>query len=215
MKRLLSAAALVVGLLVPALVQAQSIGVAARGGTLGVGGELELNLSHWIGVRGGMGTIPVKPSANFGDVKYTIKPPSPLKNIGIDLYPGGSQFRLSGGLLFKHDIGLDAEPTGSYDINGTTYTGAQVGTLTAAFTYKSTAPYATFGFASRGHFGLTLDIGGAFMGEPTVSLNATGPISTDPTFQQNKQAEQDKVQTDAGKYMKILPILSVGIRIGL
>ncbi len=216
MKRVLSAAALVAGLLVPALVQAQSVGIAARGGTLGLGGEVSLDLNRWIGVRGGIGSIPVQPSATFSDIKYTIKPPSTLKNIGIDFYPGGSQFRLSGGLMFKHDIGLDAEPTsGSYDVNGQTYDASQVGSLTAAFAYNSTAPYATLGFASRGHFGLTFDIGAAFMGEPTVSLTANGPIASDMTFQQNLRDEQDKIQRDAGKYMKILPILSLGIRVGI
>ncbi len=216
MKRLLSAAALVAGLLLPALVQAQSIGIAARGGTLGVGGEAELNLNKHLGVRGGIGSTMVKPSANFDNVKYTIEPPSTLKNIGIDLYPAGGAFRLSGGFLFQHDIALSAEPAGNYEIDGTTYTPDQVGRLTATFDYTNTAPYGTIGFASRGHIGLTFDVGVAVMGEPTVKLvSSGGTLSGDINFQQRVQNAEAEIQTDAGKYMKWLPIMSLGLRIGI
>ncbi len=216
MKRLLSAAALVAGLLLPAWAHAQSIGIAARGGTLGLGGELELNLNRHLGVRGGIGSVPVKPTANFDNVKYTIEPPSTLKNVGIDLYPAGGGFWLSGGFLFQHDVALSAEPAGNYEIDGTTYTPDQVGKLTATFDYTSTAPYATIGFASRGRIGLTFDIGAAMMGEPTVRLVSTGgSLSGDVNFQERVQNAEGEIQTDAGKYMKILPILSLGIRVGI
>ncbi len=215
MKRLLSAAALVAGLLVPALAQAQSIGIAARGGTLGLGGEAELNLNRRLGIRGGIGSVPVQPSAEFDNVRYTIKPPSTLANIGLDLYPAGGGFRLSGGFMFQHDVALDAEPTDNFDIDGTTYTRDQVGTLTAAFDYTSTAPYGTIGFASRGRIGMTFDIGAAVMGEPNVRLSATGgSMSGNLTFQEHLQNARDQIQQDAGKYMKVLPILSLGIRVG-
>ncbi len=215
MRRLLSAAALVAGLCLPALAQAQSFGFAGRAGSLGRGGEVNVDFNRHLGVRGGIGAIPVQPTATFENIKYTIKPPSTLSNLGVDLYPAGGGFRLSGGLMFKHDIALDAEPSGTYSFNGTEYPANQVGTVTAAFTYNSTAPYATIGFAGRGRVGVTFDFGAAFMGEPTVTLSASGPISSDATFQQNLRDEQDKIQQDAGKYMKVLPILSLGLHIGI
>ncbi len=215
MKRILSAAVLAAGLLLPAALAAQHIGITGRAGSLGLGGEVNLDFNSRLGVRGGIGSIPVQPSATFENIKYTIKPPSTLSNVSVDLYPAGGSFRLSGGLMFKHDIGLDAEPTGTYELNGTQYAGSQVGTLSAAFAYTSTAPYATMGFAARGHFGFTFDFGAAFMGEPTVRLTANGPIASDLSFQQNLREEELKIQTDAGKYMKILPILSLGLHIGI
>ena len=216
MKRILAAAALAVAMLLPATVAAQSVGLAGRAGTLGLGGEVNLDLNRWIGVRGGIGSIPVQPSATFGQVKYTIKPPSSLSNIGVDVYPGGWNFRLSGGLLFKHDIALDAEPTQEFEIGNGTYTPDQVGTLTAAFAYNSTAPYASFGFAGRGRgIGLSMDFGAAFMGKPAVALNASGPIFASGAFQGDLREEELTMQDKANKYMKILPIISLALRFGI
>ena len=215
MKRHFMAAAFAVGLVLPGLVAAQSVGVAARGGTLGLGGELNVDLNKRIGFRGGVGAIPVKPSGDVQDVKYKVKPPT-LVNVGLDLYPTGGAFRLSGGLLFKHDVTMDAQAANSFTFNDVTYTPAQAGTVHGDVAWGSTSPYASFGFAGRGKgFGLTFDLGAVFMGEPTITLTSTGgSLSNNATFRQNLLAAQDSAQHDAGKYLKVLPILSIAIRYG-
>ena len=136
--------------------------------------------------------------------------------MGVDLYPWGGGFRLSGGLLFRHDVTLDAAPAGDFEFNGVTYTPAQAGTVRGVVAWKSTSPYATFGMVSRGKgLGLSMDLGAVFMGAPTVSLTSTnGTFSGNATFQQNLQAEEQSAQDDAGKYLKILPVISIGIRFG-
>lgn len=216
MRRMIAIAALAAGLLVPVAGHAQ-IGVAARGGTLGVGGEVDLALGRQFGVRGGIGSIPVQPSADFGNVKYTIEPPSTLKNLGIDFYPGGSNFRLSAGYLFEHDISLDAQPMGTYDIGSDTYSASDVGTLTATFAYSLRAPYATLGFARHGRgLGLSMDFGAAFLGEPKVILSSsTQTLQNNAIFQQDLLDEEAKIQDKASRYMKILPIVSLAIRVGI
>lgn len=217
MKRVFMAAAFAAGLLLPSPAAAQSVGLAARGGSLGLGGEVNLDLNRWIGVRGGVGAIPVKPSGDIGDVKYDITPPSSLKNAGVDVYPLGGHFRVSGGLLFRHDVALDGEAAGSFEFNGVTYTVPQAGSVHGDLTWSSTSPYASFGFASRGKgLGLSLDFGAVFMGEPTLQLTARGgSMVNDPTFQSNLRAEQQKAQDDAGKYLRVLPIVSLGLRYGI
>jgi hypothetical protein len=217
MKRMVWTLALVAGAVLPTALQAQ-VGVVARGGTLGLGGELSFDINKFVGLRGGIGAIPVKPSGTFGDVDFQINPPSSLTNAGIDLYPTGGAFRLSGGFLLSHDFNMEGQYTGTQTvtINGTQYTGTQTGTVRGAFDYSSAAPYATFGFAGRGKgFGLSLDIGAAMLGSPTLKLTADGPIAQNATFQQNLTAEQVKDQKKADKYMKILPLVSLGIRIGI
>lgn len=216
MKRTLVAAVLVAAVLLPAAGSAQSFGLAGRAGSLGVGGELNLDLNRFIGVRGGVGSIPVQPTGTFGDVEYTVKPPSTLQNVGVDLYPLGGNFRLSGGLLFKHDIALEGVSNATYEINGMSYSAAEAGTLTASFTYNSTAPYATFGFSGRGRgFGLSLDFGAAFLGQPTVALTASGSMRNNATFQQNLRQEESDMRDKANQYMKVLPIVSLGLRFGI
>lgn len=217
MKRLFMAAALAAGLMAPTLAPAQSVGLAARGGTFGLGGEVNLDVSRWVGFRAGLGAVPIQPEGEMDNVNYKIKPPSTLKNIGIDLYPTGSGFRLSGGLLFKHDVTMDATSSTSYEFDGQTYSGAQVGTVNGLVAWKSTSPYASFGMVSRGKgLGLSMDLGAVFMGEPTFTLTSKGgSLSGDATFQQHLRAAEQDAQTDAGKYLKILPIVSIGIRYGL
>lgn len=216
MKRRFVAAAFAAGLLLPGVIAAQSVGLAARGGTLGVGGEVNVDFNKWVGLRGGVGAILIEPSGDVQDVKYTIKPPT-LVNLGLDLYPTGGAFRLSGGLLFKHDVSLDAQAANSFTFNDVTYTPAQAGTVHGDVVWGSTSPYASFGFAHRHKgFGLTFDLGAVFMGEPTITLTSTGgTLSNNAVFRQNLLAAQDSAQHDAGKYLKILPVLSIGLKFGL
>jgi len=216
MKRTFVAAMLVAAVLLPSAGRAQSFGLAGRAGSLGVGGEVNLDLNRFIGVRGGVGSIPMQPTGTFSDVEYTVKPPSSLQNVGVDLYPLGGHFRLSGGFLFKHDIALEGVSHASYEINGVSYSAAEAGTLTASFTYSSTAPYATLGFSGRGRgFGLSFDVGAASLGQPTVALAASGSMRDNAIFQQNLRQDQADMQDKANKYMKILPIVSLGIRFGI
>ena len=96
------------------------------------------------------------------------------------------------------------------------YTGSAAGTVRGEFDYSSSAPYVSFGFAGRGRgIGLSLDTGAALLGEPKLTLTANGTQATNPTFQQNLLAEQQKDQDKANKYMKILPLVQLGIRIGI
>jgi hypothetical protein len=182
-----------------------------------LGGEASVEVNRWLGVRGGIGAIPIQPEGDVGDVTYKIKPPSSLVNIGFDVYPGGGSFRLSTGFLFEHDVSLDAKATQSFEFDGNTYTPAQAGTVRGDINWNSTSPYASFGFSGRGKgFGLSFDMGAVFMGEPTITLSSTGgTLSNDLSFRQSLFNEQAKAQHDAGKYLKILPILSLGIRVGL
>ncbi len=215
MKRVMMATVVATGLLLPTLAGAQSVGLAARAGTLGLGGELSVDVSRRLGFRGGLGAIPFQPSGIMQNVKYEIHPPA-LVNLGVDLYPTAGKFRVSGGLLFKHDVSLDAEAASSFEFNGQIYTPAQVGTVHGDVSWSSASPYASFGFAGRGRLGLAFDLGAVFMGEPTVRLTSTGgSLSNTAVFQQDLRAAQDSAQHDAGKYLKILPVMQLGIRIGI
>jgi hypothetical protein len=217
MKRMVWSLALVAGAILPISAQAQ-IGIAARGGTFGVGGEVSFDINRHLGLRGGIGTIPIKPSGTFGDVDFKISPPSTLANAGIDIYPLGGIFRLSGGFLLNHDFSMEGQytGTGTITINGVQYTGTQAGTVRGEFNYSSSAPYASFGFSGRGRgFGLSLDIGAAMLGAPDLLLTTNGTMAQNPTFLQNLLAEQQKDQDKANKYLKILPLVSLGIRIGI
>lgn len=212
----------------PATLAAQGIGIAARVGTLGLGGEVALGLSSHLAIRGGMGVTPlsINPSSFWDpgqNVDTKLKLPKSWYNIGIDLYPTGGSFRIGGGLLFKPDdptLTGTLNTSGSIDIGGTTYTGAQVTEVTGTLHSKTKAPYVLIGFGrhTKSGIGLFLDLGVAFLGDPGVTLEAT---KGDPTviqssaFQQSLRDEEAKIQNKVGTYLKYWPIADIGIKLGL
>ena len=190
------------------------IGIAAKAGTTGVGGELSLGLGSRLALRGSATTFPMKPTGTFSDVEYQVNPPTPMFTAGVDLYLMHG-LRLFGGVLFGADkIGLDGTYNGSVSFGDQTYNGT--GTITAEVTTSSTAPYAGIGFGrtvGRG-VGFFMDIGAALLGKSTVALSATGPVTQAPDYEQNRLKEQQDIQDNVDKYAKVFPMLNLGFRVG-
>ncbi|HUF50697.1 MAG TPA: hypothetical protein VMN60_07690 [Longimicrobiales bacterium] len=216
MRKFLIAAVAV--LVVPIAAPAQSLGVSARAGSLGIGGELSLGLTGRLAVRGGIGVLPFEVNRSYSDVDYTIEPTSPLANVGIDFYPGLGGLHIGGGLLLvSQPTTLTGEYTGTVDIGGRTYTGAEVGTLTGELDHGSSAPYLLLGFGRHtgAGFGFFADLGAAFMKDPALTLEASGPAANNQQFQDDLERERAEAEADAKEFLKILPILSLGVRIGI
>jgi len=202
---------------VPLGAAAQSVGLAGRAGMFGLGGEVNVDFGRHLGLRGGVGAVPLNVTGTLSNVDFEMQPPSALGNIGADVYPFGGHFRLSGGLLFKHDISMSATVKSTIDINSHTYTAAQAGTISGTMAWSSTAPYGTLGWSGRGKgFGAFFDMGAAFLGEPTLTLTSNGAAyQSSAQFRSDLAAEQAKDQNDAARYLKVLPLISFGIRWGI
>jgi hypothetical protein len=203
----------------PAPTLAQGIGIGARVGTLGVGGEAAFGLTDRIVVRGGVGLTPSRfePSATFDDIDVDLTLPT-WYNAGLDLYLN-SAIRIGGGMLFKSD---DLELLGTFnqpqDIGGTTFTPQELGTLTGVIDSSDSVPYVLLGFGrhTAPGFGLFLDVGVAFLGDPDVRLDAQdGTLSDDPATQSALDQEAEDFEADMRTYLQFWPILSLGLRIGL
>ena len=207
-------------LIAPAAVSAQGFGIAGRAGTLGMGGELALGLTDAFVIRGGLGLMPFEPSATIDDIEFTLKLPEKWITIGADIYLGGS-FRIGGGMLFKPD-----DPTisgeivgGSVTIGDVVYTSTDVAQLTGTLDSKDQAPYVLIGFGrhTSSGIGLFLDLGAAFIGEPTVSITATGnsTVISSAEFTSELRKQERNIEDDLGSYIKVWPILNIGLRIGV
>ena len=193
------------------------LGVAGRVGTLGIGAEGAVSLSERIVLRGGVGLWKLEANTSFDGIDVELELPANWFNVGIDLYLNDA-LRIGGGVLFKPD-----DPTfrGAFseavDIGGQTLTPAEIGTLTGRIASNDRAGYALIGFGKHtsSGVGLTLDIGAAFLGDPGVVLDAQGgslpPGQLDPLLAQ----EALDFEADMKTYLKIWPILSLGIRLGL
>jgi hypothetical protein len=213
----------------PAAVGAQGFGVGARAGTLGFGVEGAAGLSDHVAVRAGVGLWTVNIDATgFWEpgtgVSASLKLPKTWYNVGVDLYPTSGDFRVGGGMLYKPDnptVVATADPTASVEIGGTTYTGADVGEVEGALVSKKSAPYVLLGFGrhTRKGIGLFLDLGVAFLGEPSVELKATrgnDAVINSAEFQNALRQESANLESDLPTWAKkYWFIASVGIKLGL
>lgn len=218
MKRNLVPAAAVAVLLLALPGHAQSVGVAARVGTLGLGGEASVDISRFLAVRGGFGAMPVHVNGTLTEVDYRVSPPGTIYNIGLDVFPLGGGLRLSGGLMFKRDdLTLRAIYTGSVTVNGQTYDSSYVGRLEGTLGHNTASPYATIGWGrtAGSGVGFFVDVGAAALGTPELALHVTGPAANDAAFQQNLETERQQAQQKIRKYTRVWPILSMGVRVGV
>jgi hypothetical protein len=191
--------------------------VGVRFGTPGIGLEVGKLLTGHLSAR--VAGYYFKANANRAESNVTYSATLKLHAFTalLDLYPwrrGGFHFT-AGVATNPLTITGTGQPTGgTYTINGTTYTAAQVGTLNAEGKYPGVSPYLGLGFGTParrgGGFEFLFDLG-ATIGTPTISLSATGPASTNPTFMSDLQAQRDKTQSDVNKYLKVYPILNFGL----
>lgn len=197
---------------------AGQLGLAARAGTLGIGGEAAINLSDRVVARGGLGLTGYSITTSFDDVRVELSLPEHWYNVGLDLYVNRA-LRVGGGILFKtDDPTLEGRLQGPVDIGGRTFTPGEVGTLTGSLASRERAPYVLIGFGrhtDRG-FGLSLDIGVAFTGDSRVSLQAEGGTYPDQAeLDARLDAEARDFEDHMKTYLRIWPILSLGLRLGL
>jgi hypothetical protein len=208
-------AVLVVLFAMPAGVAGQGVGIAARVGTLGIGGDLGVGVGSRLVLRGGAGVLPWDIDGEIDDIDLTIELPRTWYNLGVDLYLNGV-VRVGGGLLMKVDgVTVSATPSSPQDIGGQLYSPGEIGTLTGRLSTARQAPYALIGFGkhTRSGFGLTLDIGAAFLRNPRVTLDAEGgTLVQDPDFRSRLETEARNFEDDLPRYLEIWPILSLGFR---
>jgi hypothetical protein len=173
-----------------------------------------------VALRAGATMMPVKPEGTFSDITFQVDLPSPLFSVGADLYLLGG-LRLMGGVLIgTEQTDIVGIYSGTVNIGGQNYSGAELGNLLGELHAKNLAPFVGLGFGKTvgPGVGLSVDLGGAFLGEPTLALNATGPCTQNTQcnaqLRQNLDREAAEVQDDLNTYGRIYPILSVGLRFG-
>lgn len=190
--------------------------ISADGGTLGLGGSLWLTLNESFTLAAGYNGFSYDQDVSTSDVNFDGK--LRLSNVPVLLnwHPFKGTFRLAAGVVFSDNkVEVTGRPNANttFTINGVNYTAQQVGSLTGTGKYEnSTAPYAGLGWSkspkSKG-FGAFADFGVMFAGSPKVSLKASGPISSDPTFQANLARENQKANDEIA-FANVYPVIRVG-----
>ena len=205
-------------LAVPAAASASDLGMDLHAGTLGLGAELNYSLNDYFTVRGDFNKFDHTYAATKEQINYNLD--LNLKSYGVlfDWHPMAGSFRVTAGYFSnKNAIGAAATPdaSGNYTINGTTYSASQVGTLSGAIGFNSSAPYFGIGWSTVGTkdtgLGFEFDLGALLQGSPTATLSATGgSIDSNAKFQSDLAQEQAKFQNDVNNF-KTYPVISLGL----
>jgi hypothetical protein len=222
MRKALCLAVTSAALALPVGAAAQSgIGVAGKVGTIGVGVEGALGLGSSLAVRGGAALVPINLDRTYSDIEFELDLPETYMNLGLDFYPGGGGFRISGGLLFKPD---DPTLTGTFtepqNIGGRDYTPQEIGSLIGEIDSAKTAPFVLIGFGRHTSTGLGFftDIGVAFLENPTLSIRQEGgSLSGAQQAEFNNRLEQERqdIEDDLGNWLEFYPIVQIGLKLGL
>lgn len=215
---------LILGTLVTAAasgsVSAADLGVYGEAGTFGAGAGLALQLGDHFSARAGYSTFSYDVNDyQAEDLSLDAKAKVGAGKLLLDWYPFGGGFRLGAGAMLNHSgaKGVARPSSGGYTINGTFYPSSQIATADGQIDFDSVAPYVGFGFGraldSTGRFNILMDVGVAFTGEPTITVNAncgTVPASVCAQIQEDVAAEQASIEEDA-EALKFWPHLNVAL----
>lgn len=196
--------------------QGVDMSVGVRVGTLGVGVEANKLITSHFGARVGYNVFSKNTTREQDDISFDAKVKLHSFTALVDVYPSArGSFHLTGGVVTNPleftGVGV---PTGSgYEIDGTTYTAAQVGTLNASGEFASVLPYVGFGFGTPANskkgvkFVVDLGVG---IGQPTLNLTATNPLNN-AQLAANVENQRIKTQDDIRKYLKVYPSVTLGL----
>jgi hypothetical protein len=196
-----------------ALAEGQAFGLKV--GALGLGAEYTYELTDRIALRGALYGSELGFDAEESGIEYQSDVIWDSLSAGVDFHPLKSALRLSVGFL-KNDNALElvSRPTGNVTVGDTSYTPAQVGTLTGRMHFDDTATFAGVGWDwSRDArvFGMSFDLGVVDQGAPVVTLQGNGTLLGNPAFEQDINAEEAEL-ADAASDLDIVPFVTIGFQ---
>lgn len=206
---------------VPAAAQ---VGVSARIGTLGVGGEIAVDLSdRWV-ARGGVGLRSVfglavlpQPETTLDSIPFELRLPTRWLHLGFDYYLHPA-FRVGAGAIFKSaSTAMEGRLDEAIDLGGRIVGPSEVGALTGTIDSGRTAAYGLVGFGRHTLPGvsLSLDAGLAWLGTPSVTLDARGGSLTEAELAPLLTREAREFEDNMKPYFRVWPILGLGLQVAV
>ncbi len=189
-----------------------SFGLGVKAGTLGLGLEAIWRPIPFVDVRVGANSYEYGydgPQAGLTyDATLNLDTVYATGNFHFPLSP----FRVTAGVFSNgNEFDLASVDSGTFDIGGTTYTLADVGSLTSVVSFEGEAPYLGIGFdfTVLDKVGMNLDLGVLWQGEPQVTMQASGLLANDPTFLAAVEIERQQLADDMSSF-KAYPVVSLG-----
>ena len=187
-------------------------------GTLGIGLEATFEVADKFNVRVGGNYFKLSSEVDVegNDYDLDLKLNS-FTAIG-DWHVMDGIFRVSAGAVInKNGLNGAALSSNTYEIDDTIYTADEVGALSADVKFTTIASYLGIGWgnalADDSDWTFMADMGVIFAGKPKLDVTSTGgTLSNDQALLDSiAQAETDFKDSDELKYLKIYPVISVGV----
>ena len=206
----------------PAIACADGVAVALKGGTLGLGVELVFPVASNVTARIGANAFNYNHGISESGIDYDARLRLRSVSALADWYPAEGVFRLSAGIIgnnSKFDLTGKPSAGSTFTINNTTYSAAQVGSVTGDVTFNKAAPYIGIGWGNpvakgRG-WSFVADVGVLYQRSPKAALRVTCgaavPAATCNQLQSDVAAEQNQLRDSfTGTKYEWYPVLSVG-----
>ncbi|GAB3458518.1 hypothetical protein GCM10027321_14260 [Massilia terrae] len=214
-----SALVLAAALLAAGAAHAQ-VAATLDAGTTGAGLHLVVPMETYLNGRFGVNAFNHDMDKRSGAVDYDMKGKLRTVDILFDWYlREGSPFRLTGGILYNdnqfHATGKAS--SGSFTLNGNTYTAADVGLLTGTVKFRKAAPYFGIGWgnplAGSKRLQFSGDLGAFYQGNADVHLVSLGCTTSNTVcsaIAHDVAVEQARVKSDMQSY-KFYPVLRASV----
>ena len=191
-----------------------SAAVGVKAGTLGLGLDGTFSLTEKVNLRINGNLFNFSYDREIDDIDYDLDLDLQTFMLLVDWHPFDNGFRVSAGAVQNNnDASLDAAPSDNETIGGTTYTPAQLGTITGDLAFDSLVPYIGIGYgnavAPGQAWSFVFDLG-LMIQDYDVDLSVSGPVALLPSFQTDLREEEAKVQDDFDD-IRIYPVVSAGI----
>jgi hypothetical protein len=208
------------------------LGVGAKVSTLGVGLEVATPLWYRANVRVGGNFFNYSDNFSQDGFKYNASLHFRSAQASLDWYPFHNGFRVSPGALLYSGNQIAATPTvrggQTFTLNHTDYVSSAIDPIKGSgkVEFAKAAPMLTVGWGNlrprgEGHFTFPVEIGFAYVGDPSVVFQLTGSacdaggvncrvINSDPSFQSNVQGQQNKIRDDISP-LRFYPVAATGV----
>ena len=197
------------------------MGVSAEVGTTGAGAHFSVPLQQNLNARFGFGYLTYTHDGSTTDMDYRFKLKLQTIDALLDYYPiTNSGFRITGGVVLNgNKVTANAKPnsSGTYTINGNTYSASDAGDIDGKIDFRNVAPYVGIGWgnavSTNEGWGFTSDIGVIYQGSAKSSLTNSGCTAGAAVCDQlasDLRVENDNLN-DKGDDLKLYPVVRVGV----
>jgi hypothetical protein len=190
-----------------------SLWLGAKAGTLGLGVEGTWRPIPWFDLRAGLNAYEYDDEGSEAGIDYDATLDLDTAYATANLLLPGTPLRFTAGVFDNgNELRLVSTETGPVELGGTTFSAAEVGTLSGGASFDDVAPYAGIGFdfGLVGRLGLNLDLGVLFQGDPDIALEADGLLADDPAFQDALEAERAELEDELDGY-ELYPVASLTV----